>query len=165
MLTLQQFLALKQIATAAVACEATTEFPAEISTAQCVLESAWLTRAPGNNCFGIKATDSSEQYVYTHEFRNGKWVVERDAFETYPTLTACFDAHAALLQRGRYLAAWQQYTVDRNLNALILGIAGYYATAPDYATQVTTLAHGPNITAAIAAARGSTPVIVGPQPE
>jgi flagellum-specific peptidoglycan hydrolase FlgJ len=53
--TPEQAQALLTIADAAVAAERTTGCPAEISTAQCIIESAWLTEAPQNNSFGVKA--------------------------------------------------------------------------------------------------------------
>jgi flagellum-specific peptidoglycan hydrolase FlgJ len=40
---------------AAVAAEAASGIPAELSAAQCILESGWLEFAPGGNPFGIKA--------------------------------------------------------------------------------------------------------------
>jgi flagellum-specific peptidoglycan hydrolase FlgJ len=46
---------LRKIAVAAVATEVTSGIPAELSTAQCILESGWLEFAPGGNPFGIKA--------------------------------------------------------------------------------------------------------------
>ena len=45
----------KRIAEAAIAMEKSTGVPAEFAAAQCVLESGWLERAPGQNPFGIKA--------------------------------------------------------------------------------------------------------------
>ena len=52
-MTPEQFAALRKIAEAAVAAERETGCPAEISTAQCIVESAWLQVAPGNNAFGL----------------------------------------------------------------------------------------------------------------
>ena len=165
-LTDSQTSALTQIATAAVACEAETDFPAEISTAQCILESAWLTRmAAPFNCFGIKATDSSAAYCITHEYLNGSWETCKLAFEAYPDLAACFAAHARLIISGKpYRGAWEQYLTDdpflrvsqaasHRLDGLIQGIAPVYATDPNYAEQLLTLAHGPHVTAALEAAR------------
>jgi flagellum-specific peptidoglycan hydrolase FlgJ len=57
MLTPQQEAALSQIVAAAVASERATGLPAELSAAQCIFESGWLSRMPGNNCFGIKPDD------------------------------------------------------------------------------------------------------------
>ena len=54
-MTPDQLAALRRIAEAAVAAERETGCPAEISAAQCIVESAWLQVAPGNNCFGVKA--------------------------------------------------------------------------------------------------------------
>lgn len=153
-MTPDQMTELDRIAEAAVLCERNTDFPAEVSVAQCILESAWLTCAPGNNCFGIKATDDAEQYCVTKEFLNGTWQTCKLAFETYPTLAACFIAHAKLLTTGsRYAHAWAGYLVTRDLDGLIRAIAPIYATDPNYASEILTLAHGPHVTAAIAKAR------------
>ncbi len=100
-MTPDQLAALHRIAEAAVAAERETGCPAEISAAQCIVESAWLQVAPGNNCFGVKATDDHCQYCLTKEYLNGEWTSQKLAFATYPTLAACFAAHARLLQSGR----------------------------------------------------------------
>ena len=164
MLTPEQLSALQTIASAAVAAERATGCPAELSTAQCIVESSWLTVCPGNNCFGIKATDSICTYCLTKEYLNGKWESPTLAFEAYPALSDCFAAHARLLQGGVYAAAWAAYqstpldleserrAVD--LDAYITGISKHYATDPTYASKIITLAHGPHVTAAIQAARG-----------
>jgi flagellum-specific peptidoglycan hydrolase FlgJ len=152
-LTQEQQQALTQIASAAVNAERATGIPAELSAAQCILESAWLTRAPGNNCFGIKATDHNGAYAITKEYLNGQWVTQRLAFKLYPSLADCFLDHAQLIQEGPYLPVWQQYGQDHDIDGLIAGIARHYATDPGYAAEVTTLAHGPNVETAIVAAR------------
>ena len=152
-MTPDQLAALSRIADAAAVAERTTGCPAEISAAQCIVESAWLTRAPGNNCFGIKATDSNCTYCLTKEYINGTWTSPTLAFEAYPTLAACFAAHARLLQRGVYALAWLKYQADHDLDGYIRGIAAHYATAPDYAAQIIQLAHGPHVTAAIMESR------------
>lgn len=155
MLTAKQQEALRQIAQASVQAERETGCPAELSAAQAILESAWLTRCPGNNCFGIKDTDRypSCVYCYTKEFLDGQWQTCQAAFEAYPTLGDCFVDHARLIQRGPYAAAWQQYQADRDLDRLIAGIARSYATDPAYAANVQRLARGPNVAAAIVTAR------------
>lgn len=156
MLTPQQTIALKSIAAASVIAEHATGCPSALSAAQAILESGWLQHCPGNNCFGIKATDSHENYTLTQEFVAGQYVTEKLAFEAYPTLADCFTAHARLIQGGPYSDAWRAYEEDRNLNELIQGIAHIYATAPNYATQVYSLAHSTTVLAAIAQARGSS---------
>lgn len=155
MLTPTQLLALDRITQAAVQCENQTGCPAELSAAQCILESAWLTVCPGCNCFGIKATDSHVTYQQTKEFFNGQWVTIRAAFEAYDSLADCFIAHAKLIQSGRYAPFWQMYTQDHDLDKLIQGIAGIYATDPHYAAEVLQLAHGANVAAAIRKARAA----------
>ena len=152
-MTPDQLAALRRIAEAAVTAERETGCPAEISAAQCIVESAWLQIAPGNNCFGIKATDDHCQYCLTKEYLNGEWTSQKLAFATYPTLAACFAAHARLLQTGAYAPAWLLYQGDHNLDTYIRGIAKHYATDPDYATKILQLAHGPHVAAAIVEAR------------
>jgi flagellum-specific peptidoglycan hydrolase FlgJ len=101
--TPEQFSALRRIAQAAVAAERETGCPAEISAAQCIVESAWLKVAPGNNAFGIKSRASADcQYCLTKEYVNGEWQKQKLAFAVYPDLAACFVAHAHLIQRGPY---------------------------------------------------------------
>ncbi len=161
--TPEQLSALQTMAAAAVAAERATGCPAELSTAQCIVESSWLTVCPGNNCFGIKATDSNCTYCLTKEYLNGEWSSPTLAFEAYPALSDCFAAHARLLQGGVYAAAWEAYqqalATDKiggvdPLDTYITGISKHYATDPDYASKIITLAHGPHVGAAIAAARG-----------
>ena len=154
MLTPQQQAALKQIAEAAVAAERETAVPAEISAAQCILESAWLQVAPRFNCFGIKSRpDANCQYCLTKEYLNGEWKTQKLAFATYPSLAACFAAHARLLQCGVYAPAWQRYHANHDLDAYIRGVAEHYATDPGYAAKILQLAHGPNVSAMIVEAR------------
>ena len=113
MLTPAQLTALDTSAAAAVAAERATGCPAELSTAQCIIESSWLTVCPGNNCFGIKATDTNCTYCLTKEYLNGEWSSPTLAFEAYPALSDCFAAHARLLQGGVYWAAWNVYQRDK----------------------------------------------------
>lgn len=167
-LTLEQLSALDTIASASVAAERATGCPAELSTAQCIIESDWLTRYPDHNCFGIKATDSNASYCFTDEFLDGTWKKPECGFQNYPDLAACFSAHGRLLQRGVYEDAWTIYhaaakTADQMrsaalassaLDAYIRLISVHYATDPNYAPKIITLAHGPHVTAAIAKARG-----------
>jgi flagellum-specific peptidoglycan hydrolase FlgJ len=150
----QQTTFLQLAAQAAVLAEIATGCPSALSVAQAVLESGWGKACPGNNVFGIKATDPNATYQITREFLNGQWQTMKLAFESYPTLADCFTAHAKLIQGGRYSTAWHQYEQDHNLDGLILGIAGIYATDPGYASNILSLAHSAAVTAAIAQARG-----------
>jgi flagellum-specific peptidoglycan hydrolase FlgJ len=155
-LTPGQLDALVDIARAAVVSERVTGCPAELSAAQCILESDWLRRSPGNNCFGIKSTDGNGQYLLTKEFIDGSWRREIDAFRVYDSLADCFIDHARLLTDGKpYADAWEHYREDpgHDLDTLIGAVARRYATDPAYAQEIMTLAHGPHVTASIAAAR------------
>jgi flagellum-specific peptidoglycan hydrolase FlgJ len=132
---------LESIARAAVFSEVRTSCPAEVSAAQCILESGWLEVAPGNNCFGIKNTDRfpGSQYVLTKEYLNGEWIRTPLEFETYPRLEDCFEDHARLITGGFnparpnvYAPAFRAYLLSRDLEAFVRGIARHYATDPGY---------------------------------
>lgn len=155
MLTPQQQLAVKTIAAAAILCEKTTGCPAELSTAQCIFESAYLTRAPGNNCFGIKVDQhgSGTQYILTHEYINGQWVNEPLAFEQYDTLADCFNDHARLIQTGVYSQAWINYSANHNLDMYVAGVATHYATDPNYYKLIDAEVHSSTVQQALAIAR------------
>ncbi len=153
-MTPDQFVVLRRIAQAAVAAERETGCPAEISAAQCIVESAWLKVAPGNNAFGIKARSADDcQYCLTKEYVNGEWKSQKLAFAVYPDLAACFAAHGRLLQFGPYASAWHRYQADHDLDTYIRGIAEHYATDPGYAAKILTIAHGPHVYAAVVDAR------------
>lgn len=66
---------LEQIARAAVDAEKATGCPAELTTAQCILESGWLKHAPGNNCFGIKAYSGCQD---TQLLRTTEWFTDAE---------------------------------------------------------------------------------------
>jgi flagellar protein FlgJ len=156
--------------------------PAALTVAQALIESAWGAKAPAFNFFGIKeypgcygtqllATQEWFTQIQVTEFRargEGRTATLRlptarsgmgyrydveDLFATFPTMQACFEYHGRLLQGGRYAAAWEAYAASSNLDGFIDAIAPIYATAPDYAEQVKAIAHGSNVSDAIARAR------------
>src|ERR1039458_7907510 len=141
-MTSEQLNNINRIANAAVSCERDSGCPAELSAAQCILESAWLTRAPGNNCFGIKSTDRDPgaHYSITKEFLNGEWQTKRLAFAVYPTLADCFRDHARLIMTGCYAPAWRLYRQDQDLAALTAGVAVHYATDHRNAPKILSIA-------------------------
>ena len=157
MLTQQQQDSLKLIAAAAVASEKATGCPAELTAAQCIFESAWLSKAPGSNCFGIKVDGhgAGQQYVLTSEYINGQWEHMPLAFERYDSLEDCFADHARLIQSGVYAAAWQQYQADHDLNAFIAGVAAHYATDPNYWMLITQEANSSTVRDALEIARSA----------
>lgn len=156
-----------RIAISSVLAEKTTGFPAEISFAQCALESGWLSHCPGNNCFGIKFSakrHSAKQLLKTKEFLRpaavdlwvhsvpGRAIVREvkeksnrdfrcyevmDWFAKYKTLEDCFDDHAKIITTGGiYSSIWNRYLETKNLENLIRGLDGKYATSPDYSKSI-----------------------------
>ena len=92
--------------------EKKTGVPAEITTAQAILESGWGKKVPvdvntkkiSNNLFGVKA-HGSPNYVedVTHEYLNGKRVRIVDKFASYDSVEESIDAHAKfLINNKRY---------------------------------------------------------------
>jgi flagellum-specific peptidoglycan hydrolase FlgJ len=154
--------ALPIIATAAVASEKHTGLPAEITAAQCALESGWLRFSPKNNCFGIKhaARHTEKQLLQTREFFDtaehayawvsrlaGREIISetgrivngrrefkvRDWFAAYPALADCFADHARLITSGKpYRTAWGSFIAHHSWERLLRDIAPIYATAPTY---------------------------------
>ena len=156
--TPEQKLALCQIAEASVAAERATGLPAELSAAQCIFESAWLTRCPGNNCFGIKPDDhgAGVQYFVSREFIDGSWVTKTEAFEKYDSLADCFTDHARLITEGEpYAAIWQRYWADHDLDSFILALGRIYGTDPSYGAKILAEAHSPDLLAAVQLARSA----------
>ncbi len=157
-----EFLALAS--SAAVAAEALSGVPAELTTAQAILESGWGRACPGNNCFGIKATPRNPrvvtvttQEVFTQEqlanwkrhhptkpvriigtVTDGRMRVELDdAFAAFDDLAACFIEHDHLLtQVEPYESALADFKAKDNLAAYIERVAVTYATDPNYAKSI-----------------------------
>lgn len=155
-LTETQLDTLTEIARASVVAERVTGCPAELSTAQCILESDWLRRSPCFNCFGIKHTSGPDNYQLTQEYVDGSWRSQRLDFQAYDSLPDCFIAHARLLTEGKpYAEAWAHYREDPQhcLDTLIGAVCRRYATDPQYTEKVLALSRGPHVVAAIAAAR------------
>lgn len=139
MLTVAQSAALEKIGEASVACERLTGIPAELTAAQCILESGWLAHAPQNNCFGIKHSSGPDNYQLTREYLNGNWLQCEQDFQAYDSLAACFAAHARLLKQGPYQPAWEEYQKTHDLPEFISGISAHYATDLWYAPHVAEL--------------------------
>ena len=178
---------LRQIAQAAVASERATGCPAELQAAQCILETGWLAHAPGNNCFGIKSSpsDSGRQVLHTHEWltpaeldqflaassgrtaelvqpaqhdaRGRSLYSVQDWFATFPTLADCFARRAAFFDTGRFAPFADAWRRDRDLEALVRGIAPIYATDPAYAQKVLGFIFQAEVRDEIASARAALP--------
>jgi flagellum-specific peptidoglycan hydrolase FlgJ len=151
---------LKKIVYAAIMSEVETGCPAELTTAQCILESGWLEHAPGNNPFGIKFNPSRHKRFTsqsTKEYLADKGKVHmKDRFAAYECLEEAFVDHALLLTSApRYKKHFISWRATKDFKALVSGIAGRlveekdasgkiirrrreggYATDPDYPRKV-----------------------------
>ena len=135
--------------------EAKTGFHYLIPLTQGALESAWGSKAVGNNFFGIKDTDGvngNEQLITTTEYMSTasakfpviisikkfgtrfKYTV-KDWFRKYPSAQLAFEDHVNFfLKNKRYATAVK---VKAHPDAFFEEIArAGYATAPDYANQL-----------------------------
>ena len=148
---------LKEIAKIAVALEGQTGCPAAMMIAQWALESKWGEKPVGHfNCFGVKRDGRHTKFCSgaTHEILQGKPVVLDLEFADYDSLEdSCRDYAWLITQGAPYRAAWERYRNDHNLDALIAGVAGMYATDPAYRDLVTEIARQANVAQAIARAR------------
>lgn len=155
-MTPDQQAALVKIAQAAIVSERATLLPAEVSAAQCIFESGWLARCPGNNCFGIKADGhgAGTQYCLTSEYLNGEWEKMPLAFEKYDSLADCFVDHARLITEGKpYAAIWAQYRADHNMQTFILALGRIYGTDPSYGAKILNMAYSSPVCAEVQTAR------------
>ncbi|AIR90060.1 flagellar assembly peptidoglycan hydrolase FlgJ [Pseudomonas cremoricolorata] len=117
--------------------------------AQAALETGWgksvMRNSDGSsshNLFGIKATgkwQGGEASAITSEFRDGKFVKERAAFRSYDSYADSFHDLVSLLQdNGRYKDAVASADKPDQF-ARELQKAGY-ATDPDYARKIISIA-------------------------
>ncbi len=157
MLTPQQQAAVPQMASAAVASERLTRLDASFQMAQCIFESGWLARMPGNNCFGIKPDHhggAGVQYFISHEYLNGTWKQMPEAFERYDSLADCFSDHARLITQGApYAAAWARFLQDGDVIGLVSRVCPVYGTDPAYTEKILQEMNSATVLNAILAAR------------
>jgi flagellum-specific peptidoglycan hydrolase FlgJ len=148
---------LTQVAGIAVALEKKTLCPAPLMIAQWAVESRWGSNPVGHaNYFGNKknSRDPESCTEPTTEVIDGKPVEEELQFADYDSLEDSCRDYAGLITTGEpYRTAWEQYSVDRNLNALIVAVAAKYATDPGYGALVSLIANQTNVQRAIVAAR------------
>lgn len=148
----------------ALLAEQKTGIPALAILAQGAIESGWGKVAPGNMFFGVKDTDGvngNEQLLVTTEYsrsananfpriigtpvpviRNGqKWFKYKiqDYFRKYDTPSACFIDHSEFFKKNKRYTKALAVKHDAYLFIDAIAQAGY-ATAPDYATLVKSVA-------------------------
>lgn len=127
--------------------------------AQGAVESAWGSRAPGNNFFGIKAGKNwtgEKQLLQTSEYSkkdnlkfpeiisikpvtiNGismfKYVI-KDYFRKYATPAECFTDHGKFFLNNQRYAEALKVKSDPRLFVNAIALAGY-ATDPNYASTL-----------------------------
>ncbi len=156
---------LKEVAGIAAALEKQTGCPARLMIAQWALESEWGAKPVGQaNYFGIKKAERHTLCctVTTHEFVNGKSVVENLEFADYDSLSDSCRDYAWLITNGApYRAAWEQYQQGHNLGTLIASVARVYATDPRYAHLAEAIAVQANVTQAVTEARQEDQAVSG----
>ena len=139
-----------------------TGISAKATLAQAALESGWGEHAPGNMFFGVKDTDGingNEQLLTTTEYSRRmdlkfpeiisitpvnlggqkyyKYIV-KDYFRKYVTAEECFEDHGNFFLKNSIYAT--ALTVKEDPYKFVQEIAkAGYATAPDYAQQLTQL--------------------------
>jgi flagellum-specific peptidoglycan hydrolase FlgJ len=147
---------LNEVAGIAAALEKKTGCPARLMIAQWALESEWGAKPVGHaNYFGVKKAARHTQCctVTTHEFVNGKSIVENLEFADYDSLADSCRDYAWLITDGvPYRTAWEHFQKDRNLAALVAAVARVYATDPGYAHLAEAIAVQANVTQALTAA-------------
>lgn len=135
-MTKEEFIA--AAAAAARVSSAVSGFPAGVTVAQAVLESAWgnsqLSRQ-AHNYFGIKAHGGLPWVeMPTHEFEGGRMVRVPARFARYESMEACF------ADRDRLIARLSHYKEARacagDPEAFIGALARRWATDPKYAEKL-----------------------------
>lgn len=153
---------LREVPRIAVRLEQQTGCPAQLMIAQWAIESAWGAKPVGHaNYFGIKraARHTKCCTVTTCEVINGKSVVENLEFADCDSLEdSCRDYAWLITNSAPCYAEWERFLKDRDLQALIVAVAGTYATDPNYARLAATIeAHTDrDVAQAIAAVRAET---------
>jgi len=152
---------LARIASSAVALEVETGIPAELTAGQCIIESAWMTEAPGNNPFKVKAPKGATVYQILEIYEeltnqqiknlattgrriadmgpalNGRRRVSfQDRFQVFASIDAAFRAYGELLINERHFAPrWQRYMAHRSLSRLLLDMSGRDGYPPYFTSQ------------------------------
>ena len=111
---------------------------ARLAASQASLESAYGTKAKGNNFFGIKAGSSwngDTQNFGTTEVVNGKTVKTNDTFRKYGSFEDSISDWSDLVSR-RWPDALTATNFEDAASALRAGKSGGYATDPRYNTKL-----------------------------
>lgn len=131
-----------------------------IIVAQAAHESAWGRSAPGNNYFGIKShgKDGGQTFT-THEVINGQRVKMNDSFRTFNSPSDSVAGYADFLTNNkRYQPMLAAQGLDAQIDAL--GRSGY-ATDPNYADRIRSIAKNIPIGSQIASQEAAPPQAPG----
>jgi hypothetical protein len=111
-----------------------------IVMAQAAVESAWGTKAPNNNLFGIKDFSGSGSSQPTTEVVDGKTIKVDQPFAKYDSPAHAFGGYAQLIGSNE---RYRPFRTAPGYGAQIaeLGKSGY-ATAPNYASVIDQAARG-----------------------
>lgn len=111
--------------------------PASVSLAQAADETGWGKHMPpgSNNVLGIKSLKGLPSVtVGTDEVIHGKTIEIRAPFAVFPSIEACFDAHAKLIATDPAYAP--AMACLPNVTAFTSAMAKVYATDPNYAGKL-----------------------------
>ena len=133
-----------------------------IVIAQAAQETGWGKSAPGNNYFGIKSHGKGGGNTFaTNEVINGRTVRINDSFRGYGGMGESADGYASFLQENpRYKPMLAAGDLDGQVAAL--GASGY-ATDPNYARSVGSIANNIALPDGFTPGQGGNPVTMSTQ--
>jgi flagellum-specific peptidoglycan hydrolase FlgJ len=160
------------LAGAAEQVAAESGLPAQVLLAIPANETGWGKSVAANNLYGIKGsnpqTGANTGPIATQEVYGGQRVNISDTFRAYSDPVESMRDFAAFLRDNpRYAPALGQYAQDGDADHLVQNIArAGYATDPNWATQVNSIAHDIQGTLGDLRAKGQlqTPVAQAQQP-
>lgn len=138
---------IRSLAPAAEQVAAESGLPAQVLLAIPANETGWGQAVASNNLYGIKGsnpqTGANTGPIATQEVYGGQRVNIQDTFRSYSDPVESMRDFAAFLRDNpRYGPALQQYAQDGDADHLVSNIrAAGYATDPNWATQVNSIAH------------------------
>ncbi len=119
--------------------------------AQSALETGWGTATPGNNLFGVKATDDQAGTARpTHEMVDGLLTAQNAMFRDYASPAASISDYVQQITSG-FQNVTGQGTVSGFAQALQ---AGGYATDTNYASKIISISQSPMMAQVLQALAG-----------